>query len=212
MLITRIVQRGQKDVTIHFDNNEILILSLEVFLKSGLRKNDEISDDRFSFFIEQNKKFHLMQRALRLLGRRQHSVNELKTKLKQEQYEPKLIDEVITELQKKNYLDDKKFALTFAEEKMKSKQWSERKLRAELMKKGIASSIISEVLETKTSSEDNLSNALAAAKKKLELLKKRKLEGRELRNKLSTFLLSKGFDYETIKEACDKFLKETEEF
>ncbi len=51
------------------------------------------------------------------------------------------------------------------------------------------------------------------AKKKYEALLKRNLETKELRNKLSTYLFSKGFDYDLIKEVCNKLLKaEPEEF
>jgi SOS response regulatory protein OraA/RecX len=38
-------------------------------------------------------------------------------------------------------------------------------------------------------------------------LLKKNLETKNLRNKLSAFLFSKGFDYELIKEVCEKILK-----
>jgi SOS response regulatory protein OraA/RecX len=46
------------------------------------------------------------------------------------------------------------------------------------------------------------------AEKKYEILIKRNLEPKELKYKLSTYLYSKGFDYELIKEVGDKILKE----
>jgi len=98
MIVTRIVKKGKKDVTIHFDDDKFLILALEVFLKSGLKKGDELSDDRFSFLIEQNKLFHIKQKAFRLLGRRQHASSELRRKLWQRDYEQELIDKVVDDL------------------------------------------------------------------------------------------------------------------
>ena len=74
MRIERIVKKGRKDVTIRFDNDQFLILSIEVFLKSGLKKGDDLDEDRFSFLVEQNKLFHIKQKAFRLIGRTQHSV------------------------------------------------------------------------------------------------------------------------------------------
>jgi regulatory protein len=204
MRVARIVKKGKNDVKIHFGNDAKLFLAVEVFLKSGLKKNDEISEDRFSFLIEENKKFHIKQRAFRLLGRRQHSVKELKDKLWNKDYDKKLIDEVIMKLIESNYLDDKEFANVFAEEKLKTKKWSERRLKSELIKKGIKSNLISEVLNSKISNSENFENALAVGKKKYESLKNRNLEPKELKNKLSTFLLSRGFDYETIKEVNEK--------
>ena len=150
MRINRIVNKGTKDVIIHFDDDEILILALEVFLKSGLKKNDELSDDRFSVLINENRLFHIKQRAFRYLGRRLHSESELKTKLIQKGYEVKLINQGIKELKEKNYLDDSEFATVFVEEKFRSKMWSERKLKSELIKKGVKSVIISDVLNQST--------------------------------------------------------------
>ena len=113
MQIIKVVKKGNSDVAIHFDNDSILFLAVEVFLKSGLKKGDEISDDRFSALIEQNKLFHIKQRAFRLLGRRQHSSSELRRKLWQKDYEQRLIDEVIDELTKNGYIDDKEFIRAF---------------------------------------------------------------------------------------------------
>ena len=207
MRVNRIVKKGKSDVTIHFDDDTKLFLAVEVFLKSGLKKNDEISEDRFSFLIEENKKFHIKQKALRLLGRRQHSVAELKYKLWNKDYDKKLIDEVLTGLIESNYLDDKEFANAFVEEKLRAKKWSKRRLKSELIKKGIKPELISEVLNSRVSISDNFENALSIAKKKYESLKKRNLELIELRNKLSTFLLSRGFEYDTVNEVCNKIIK-----
>jgi len=206
MVITRIVQKAKNDVIIHFDNDSMLFLAVEVFLKSGLKKGDDISDDRFSFLIEQNKLFHIKQRAFRLLGRRQHASFELSRKLWNKDYEQKLIDEVIEDLQKKGYLDDKEFIRAFVAEKRKTKNWSTKKIKSELLKRGIDSKLIDRMLNGQTV-ESDFENAMKLANKKYEVLMKRNLERKDLRNKLSTYLFSKGFDYELIKEACDRLIK-----
>lgn len=207
MKVTRIIKKGKKDVTIYFDDETKLILALEVFLKSGLKKENDISEDRFYFLIEENKKYHIKRRAFRLLGRRQHSVTELKNKLWNKDYDKNLVDEALKDLMKSSYLDDQEFAVAFIEEKLRAKRWSERRLKAELIKKGIKPEIISGVLSAKLTASDNYENALIVAKKKFDSLKKRELEAVELKNKLSTFLLSRGFDYETIKEVCEKLFQ-----
>lgn len=211
MHIVRVVKKGKKDVTIQLDNDKFLILSLEVFLKSGLKKGDEISADRFSFLIEQNKLFHIKQRAFRLLGRRPHSASELKRKLWNKDYEQKLIDKVIADLKKNGYLNDSDFIREFVAEKRKTKSWSIKKIKAELIKRGLPSRLINDIIEEQP--ESDFENAMKIAKKKLDVLIKNNLEPKEVRNKLSTFLFSKGFDYEMIKEVCVKLLKdETDEF
>ena len=207
MQITRIVQKGKNDVTIHFDNDSMLFLAVEVFLKSGLKKGDDISEDRFSFLIEQNKLFHIKQRAFRLLGRRQHASFELSRKLWNKDYEQKLIDEVIEDLQKKGYLDDKEFIRAFVADKSKTKNWSTKKIKSELLKRGIDSKLIDRMLNGQTF-ESDFENAMKLANKKYKVLLKRNLEPKELRNKLSAYLFSKGFDYDLIKEVCRKLLND----
>ncbi|HLG31637.1 MAG TPA: regulatory protein RecX [Ignavibacteriaceae bacterium] len=206
MKIDRVVKKGTGNVLILFDNSETLILSLEIFLKSGLKKNDEISENRFSALIKENKKFYLKQRAFRLLGRRHHSTFELKQKLFQKNHESELINDILTELMTGGYLDDKKFASVFAEEKLRTKFWGDKKLKSELIKRGIDSKIISEVLKHFISSENKTETAELLAIKKLDRLKSRKYDLLTLRKKLTTFLMAKGYDYDIIKEVSDKIL------
>jgi len=210
MLIVRILKKGNNDVTIQFDDDNFLILAVEVFLKSGLKKGDEISEDRFSLLIEQNKLFHIKQRAFRLLGRRMHSASELRRKLWNKDYEQKLIDEVIDDLKTNSYLDDEGFIREFVAEKTKSKSWSTKKVKAELLKRGIDNKLIDEMLKGKQG-DSEIENATKLAKKKYDQLIKKKLEPKELRNKLSVFLFSKGFEYDLIKKVTDKLIKNNPE-
>jgi len=206
MKIDRIVKKGLGNVLILFDYSAALILSIEIFLKSGLKKNDEISENRFSALINENKKFHLKQRAFRLLGRRQHSILELKQKLSQKNRESGLINEVLNELITGGYLDDKKFASIFVEEKLRSKHWGDKKLKSELIKKGIDAGTISEVLNQHITSENKLQSAELLAVKKLDQLKHRKYDLLTLRKKLAGFLTTKGYDYDIIKEVSNEIL------
>ena len=91
-------------------------------------------------------------------------------------------------------------------EKSKSKNWSIKKIKSELIKSGLASKLIDEIFSKEPSDSDS-ENAMKLARKKYGILIKRNLEPKELRNKLSTYLFSKGFDYDLIKEVCNQLLK-----
>jgi regulatory protein len=92
-------------------------------------------------------------------------------------------------------------------EKSKAKSWSSKKIKTELFKRGVASKLIDETLNERLK-EDDFENATKLAKKKLEVLIKRNLEPKELQNKLSSFLFSKGFEYDLIKDVVSKLMKE----
>ena len=209
MKVQKIVRKDSRNVSITFDNDEVLFLAVDIFIKSGIRKNDEITDNRFLSLIEENKIFHIRQRAFRFLGRRLHSVSELRTKLLQKGYEKLLIENVLDELEKKDYLNDNEFAKMFAEEKIKTKLWGEKKLRNELIKKGVSEQIIVETIKSSISAEDNFTNAMEVATKKYKVLAKRSLDNDVVKRKLISFLNLQGYDYDVIKEVCNKLITES---
>ncbi len=208
MKIDKVVKKDEKNVVIFFDNEEKLIIAYEVFLKNGLRKNDEVSESRFSFLIEQNQIYFLKQKALHLLGRRHHSSHELKIKLRQKGYKPEFIEQIVTELNSKGLLNDYEFAMSFSEENIKNKFWGKKKVESELFKKGIDREIISRVIQEKFPEGNELDNALALGRKKMKLIRMRKIDPDKLRSKLYSFLLSKGYDYEICKRAVEILAEE----
>ena len=208
MKIERVSRKDEKNVSVYFDNGERLILSEDTFYNSGLRKGDEISEDRFSFFIEQNILYHIKQRAFSYLARRFHSERELLIKLKQKSYEERLIKLVLNELREKSFIDDQVFANHFIEEKLKKKRWGKNKIRAALFNKGVSASIIDEVLKSFDSEEDQNEAAIGLVQKKYENLKKRETDNRKLKQKLIAFLLSRGFEYEISVEVVSKIIKQ----
>lgn len=208
MKIDRVSRKDEKNVSVYFDNGERLILSEDTFYSSGLRKGDEISGDRFSFFIEQNILYHIKQRALSFLARRFHSEKELLIKLKTKAYEERLIKIVLSDLREKSFIDDQVFANHFIEEKLKKKRWGKNKIRAALFSKGVSSSIIDDVLQSFNSEEDQNEVALSLAKKKFENLKLRETDSKKLKQKIISFLLSRGFDYEVSSGAVNKIIEQ----
>ena len=100
----------------------------------------------------------------------------------------------------------------FVEEKVKLKLWGEQKLRSELIKRGIKSEVISDVVRNKISEEDKLNNVIIVASKKYDTLKNRKLNNDAIKKKLITFLNSRGYNYDVIKEVCDELIKEENQF
>ena len=168
MIIAKIQKKNDNNVIVLLDNDQKLFLSYEVLLKNGLRKGSEISESHFDFLVKENQKFFIKQKAYALLGKRLHSVYELRTKLRQKKYDADLIQLTIDDLLNTRYLDDMKFAEMYAEEKLRLKLWGKTKLKSELMKKGISSAIITTVLEEKfPAADEELDNASQLVKRNI---------------------------------------------
>jgi regulatory protein len=210
MKIIRVVKKDENNVIVYLDNDEKLYLSYEVFFKNGLRKDSELPVDHFKFLIRENQKHHIKQKAFAYIGRRHHSALEIRTKLRQKQYDKDLIEEVINDLTVNKYIDDLEFARLYADENIRLKLWGKNKIKGELIKRGVDSEIISEVLNEKFPEGNDVDNALELAQKKYKSLRKGKLDEMKVKQKLYSFLSSRGYDYETSKGAVEKLLGDVE--
>lgn len=205
--ITSIKKRGENEVVLYLDENEKIIISLETFIKSGLRKNDLIPDDRFSFLLSENQIYNCKNDAIRFLSRRPHSKIELKIKLIRKKHAPNVIKEVLDTLESSDLINDVLFTQLFIEEKIRTKKFGLIKIKSELMKRGIERNIIENSLNNSESEKLN-SNAMILLNKKREMLIKRGVKEDKLKLKLFTFLISKGYDYETVKNLINKELED----
>ncbi len=208
MKIERVVKKDDENVIVYLDNQEKLYLSYEVFLQNRLRKDMEISEDGFSFLIRENQKYFIKKKAFDFLGRRLHSYHELKLKLLKKKYDKELITEVLDYLGEKNFLDDYEFGRQYTEEKVRLKSWGKNKIKSELYRKGIAAEIIDKILSEEEFSSSE--NAEALAQKKLKALSGRNYDRRVLSAKLYSYLFSKGYEFDTIREVIRRLIDEEE--
>jgi regulatory protein len=205
MQIKKIIKKGSKSALLLLDDDSELVIHYEVFMKSGLRKGDNLSDDRILFFLNEHKKQIAKETAFRILSRRMHSVKEIEIKLRQKKVEPEIINTVISDLLSLQLLDDNRFAEMFTAEMIQYKRFGAYKIKIELYKRGIREEIIEDVI-TKQIPENPFDNALHLAKKKLNTLKNRNYEQNSLKQKIGSFLYSKGYDFDTIKKVVSELL------
>jgi len=137
----------------------------------------------------------LYGRTLEWVLTRPRSVKETRDHLREKRFAKHLdytdtdIAQVIEQLLAKQYLDDRKFAEWFIENRFVKKGVSPRRLEQELIKKGIDRSVIDELLAS--SSRDEATEIKKAIAKK---------SGRYTPEKLLAYLVRQGFSYDLSKE------------
>lgn len=144
----------------------------------------------------------LMDYALKLLGQRRYTIKGLSKKLNSGAIHSMVIQNVIDRLCELGYLNDLDYAQSFVEERCRLKPRGKALLTQELQQRGVPKPILDQFW-TQASLDETLL-ALNVANKKLPRLKGKTLY--EKRQKLFTFLCSKGFSLSVSRNALDKAL------
>jgi regulatory protein len=146
-----------------------------------------------------------MNTAVRILTYRDHSKYELKQKLQQRGFASEVIDTVIIECERLNYLDDQRTARVYISQ-LKRKCFGKRHIRMALKKKRLRGVVIENILlENYTEAEDR-ENAGKLLEKKMKTFN-REEDSKKRRDKIFRFLYSRGFNKDVITDLIRELVK-----
>ena len=128
--------------------------------------------------------------ALRLLTRRDHSRYELSQKLRKRGTAGAIIDRVLSECERLNYLNDQRTAEVYI--RQLKRKYGVHRIRSELKKKGISEVIAQNLIAAQISEPDELQRADRILKKKSAAFA-REDDLKKRREKMYRFLRSRGF-------------------
>ncbi|PIB30900.1 recombinase RecX [Maribacter sp. 4U21] len=126
---------------------------------------------------------------------------EVISKLKQMGMIPVAIDQIVTQLIQENYLNEERFAKSFARGKFNIKKWGKKRIVTELKQRDISKYNINTALKEITEVDYIKTLDALARKRLLQLNESNKLKKRK---KLADYLLYRGWEshlvYEKMKE------------
>ncbi|HKR61882.1 MAG TPA: regulatory protein RecX [Pyrinomonadaceae bacterium] len=159
--------------------------------------NDE--NPRASNLTPDERRQKIFARAGKLLAAKPRSVAELRERLLQGRHaNVAAVDEVIARLSEYGYLDDERFAVTFASSKVRQKPMGRRRLERDLSLKKVDRAVASEALDAvyaETSEEQLIDLAI---EKRLRLRGRPKT--RDEAKSLFDHLLRQGFPFELVSD------------
>ena len=194
LVITELKQgvKNPDRVNVFVDAKFAFSLDVAQVVDYKLKVGREISEDELAELKKASEFGKLYQRTLEWALSRPRSAKETRDYLYKKVFEKKLdknyIDNIIEKLISKKYLDDKVFAEWWVENRFVKKGVSSKRLKMELMKKGIASDIINEVLGGRDDEQ---------VIDKIIIKKRAKYPDDE---KLIAYLTRQGFSYELARE------------
>jgi len=202
MEITKIERQkhDEKRYSVFIDGEFAFGMSGVDILYNHLEEGDEISADELRKLYDGVLFDRARDKATRFLAYRARSEKEVRDKLDGEGYPDEVIDRVVELLQGYGYIDDRKFAEAFVEDKICHAGCGKARLARELREKGIESEIIDEVLEN--TDTDEVALALAHLQKKTRGV--REMDFAE-RQRYIGYLQRRGFTWDVVSEALGRF-------
>ena len=152
------------------------------------------------------------QWALRALGRRMHTVYEIRAALSKRDFAEDVVESVVEGLARQGYIDDLNFTQIWVASRSVNQLHGRLRLLKDLRQKGIPDEIIESVLRDSFPDEDEAAVAIKAAEKKLRVLRSSgksigrvagKTSGIKGREALYRHLRSRGFTTRAISLAMN---------
>lgn len=138
----------------------------------------------------------LLKRMASLCARSEQCTADISLKLYKAGLPPQKREEIIEYLTANRYLDDARFARSFASYKVRFSAWGKRKIRMALAAKRIPSSLITEALDAIDPADYRAALERAAAAKK----KDADLSDRATKAAIYRSLLARGFESDMISK------------
>ncbi len=199
MLITEFTVVGQ-NVRISVDGGFWDEIPYLIAFDFRLNKGSEVDDSLLVNVKQKADEKNAFDYAVKYLSRYSVTAKRLKQKLYEKEYNKSVVENVAAKLLDLKYLDDYAFAENLVASK--SKKLGKRRLKSELLNKGVGSDIIDEVLET-LDNDDMFYTAMTVAEK---WYRSHELVTIQDSQKFFRFMAYRGFDYDLINR-CREVLK-----
>jgi regulatory protein len=192
----KIQKRNKERVNVYLDDT--YAFAVTVLVAATLKKGQYLTDPEIERFKSQDERDKAYHQAVRFLGFRARSQQELVRYLQAKGYAPVVVTDTIDRLLEEQYLDDEAFARFWLANRERFRPRGQQALRYELRQKGIAN----EVIETALADVDEANLAWTAVEQKLA--RWQGLSEEDFRKKVLGFLSRRGFTYEIAYQVVER--------
>jgi len=191
--------------SLYSDDGFIVGVSDSTLIKHNLKKGYVLDKRLYESISKDEERWSIREYLLRLLGRRDHASHELRLKGIKKGYDSEILDEIISELESKDYINNYAFAKKYARDKFRFNEWGPNKIRTQLFSKKIDKKIIEQVLSEEIHQDEVLESIQHLIEKKKPSLLRAEEEKR--RKKIFDYLVRKGYKPQIILNQMDQLLE-----
>ncbi len=208
MIITKIEKQknNNKRYSIFIDNEFAFGIDEIDLLYYKLKENESLDNEKYEYILNKLLLKRAKDKALKYLGYKMRSKNQVIKKLQEYEFPPNVINKVIKVLEKYNYTNDEDFAKAFIKDKLNLKGHGVFKISYDLKMLGVDEEIFKKYLYD----EEFINEEKKAKDLLLKKLGNKNIENLDYKEKqkIYAYLARRGFSYDSIKKAFNSLLED----
>ena len=197
MELTAAEPRRRGLVQLFLDGEAAVKLDAQVFLQSGLKPGDQVSDQELFELIQASDARRAQEKALYLLEYRNYSKRELTEKIARTAASREAAQAAAGRMEELGLIDDRRFGEDYARELFSRKGYGARRAAQELRRKGLDQELVQELVEKYGSPEQRGENIRRVLEKKYPGWR----EDEKVRRRAFAALQRLGYSYQEVREA-----------
>ena len=190
-----IQKKDEQRANLYLDDKFYAGISVELCIKHHFKKGTEIDKELLDDIILQDEKDRAFNKALKYISSSLKTIKQIKDYLYKKEYAEPTVNYVIEKLIEYKYIDDeayeKAFVLTYGN------KYGKLKLQSLLYAKGVSQKIIDSIID-----DIEIESSIDSVADKYM---RNKVFDEKTRNKLVRFLMSRGYEYDDIKNVIEKY-------
>ncbi len=205
MKITRLVRNvhNKEKIAIYIDSKYTFSVLESILASESLYVGKDITESELDNLRRLGEYKLLKQKALKLISLRPRSESEIRKYLQKKTSED-MIGKLVSDLVETKDIDDNAFAKWWKDQRRTFTNKSAFEIKTELRKKGLSEESTRDANEDANEQQVEINSAKELIIKKKSALQYKNYEKTVLETKVKTFLLRKGFSWETINQAMSE--------
>lgn len=200
-------KKNDKRINVYIEQDFAFACDMELAYKYNIKKDEVINLEKIKAIIDEDNFIKAKFSALKIVERAYKTEKDIREKLIDKGYELNTINRVMDFLKEYDFINDDKYSSMYIKDKIKTQGKS--KIKYYLINKGVDINLIEKNMNYFVNGEEEEQGAKVLAEKKLKVLAKRQIDSFKLKQKLYSYMLGRGYDWDCSKKVVDEVFRES---
>lgn len=197
--------RNSARTSVFIDGEFAFGIHADLAVSEGLYVGQQLGESDLNTLLCGEKILRGRSTALRYLSYAPRTEHQVRQRLTRKGFTKNELDDIIADLYELGYIDDRRYAVEYAEARFRNKGYGPGRIRRELAEDGVSSDYVAEAVAAAASTDMYSMSARKIAEKFRD-----RVEGTlpERKKKLADYLIRRGYGYTLSKEIALEVLNQ----